>query len=328
LNRRAFVTGLGTVLVAPLVTEAQTSGKLTRIGILGNVPRTDAQGAELWGAFIDALRELGYVEGRNLTIEQRSSEGRYERLPALARELVRLKVDVIVVPAGQNARAAQQVTRVIPIVAASLGDPVTSRLIESFARPGGNITGLSFPGPELAGKQIQLLKEMLPSISRVATLANPTNAVHAAWLKEATVATRLLRLNHELRQVRNADELDSVFATLANQRDSALLVLPDAVFLLHRETIAKLAQKYRVPTMYGLGEHVDAGGLAFYGASLRDSFRRMAAYVDKILKGAKPADLPVEQPTKFELVINLKTAKALGLTIPPPLLLRADQILE
>jgi putative tryptophan/tyrosine transport system substrate-binding protein len=328
MNRRAFVTGLGAVLAAPLAAEAQQVGKTATIGILGNIPRAAPPGADLWGAFIQGLRELGYVEGQNVTIEQRSSEGRYERLPTLAAELVRLKVDVIVVPAGQNARAAQHVTRTIPIVAASLGEPVSSGLIASFAHPGGNITGLSFPGPELAGKQIQLLKEMFPGISRVAMQANPTNAFHSAWLKEATVATRLLRLDHELLEARNADEFERAFAALANQRAGAVLVLPDAMFLLHRKKIADVAEKHRVPAMYGLREHVDAGGFAFYGASLRDSFRRMASYVDKILKGAKPADLPIEQPTKFELVINLKTAKALGLTIPPSLLLRVDQVIE
>jgi putative tryptophan/tyrosine transport system substrate-binding protein len=328
MNRRAFVTGLGAMLVARRVAEAQTAGNVTRIGILGNVPRTDHQGAELWGAFIEALRELGYVEGQNLMIEQRSSEGRYERLPALARELARLKVDVIVVPAGQNARAAQQVTRTIPIVGASLADPVRSGLVASFARPGGNVTGLSFASPELAGKQIDLLKGMLPGASRVAVLANPTNTSHSAWLREANAATRSLRLNLHTVEARTADELDGAFAALTSQRASALLVLPDSMFLLQRTQIAALAAERRVPAMYGLKEHVDAGGLVFYGPSLRDSFRRAATYVDKIIKGAHAADLPIEQPSKFELVINMKAAKALGLTIPPSLLLRADQVIE
>jgi putative tryptophan/tyrosine transport system substrate-binding protein len=328
VNRRAFVAGLGAVLAALLAAEAQTAGKVTRIGILGNVPRTDPQGAELWGAFIDGLRELGYVDGQNMTIEQRSSEGRYERLPALARELVRLKVDVIVVPAGQNARAAQQVTRTIPIVAASLADPVASGLVASFARPGGNVTGLSFAAPELAGKQIELLKDMLPGATLMAVLANPTNSSHSAWLREANAASRSLRLNLQTVEARTADELDNAFAALTSQHASALLVLADAMFLLHRTRIADLAAKRRVPAMYGLKEHVDAGGLVFYGASLRDSFRRAATYVDKIIKGAHPGDLPIEQPSKFELVLNMKAAKALGLTIPPSLLLRADQVIE
>jgi putative ABC transport system substrate-binding protein len=327
-RRRFLLTSLAGALAAPRVAEAQTAGKVTRIGILGNVPRTEPQGAELWGAFIEGLRELGYVEGQNLTIEQRSSEGRYERLPALARELVRLKVDVIVVPAGTNARAAQQVTRTIPIVAASLADPVGSGLVASFARPGGNVTGLSFAGPELAGKQIELLKDMLPGASLVVILANPTNLFNSAWLREANAATRSLRLKVQSVEARTADELHSAFAALTSQHASALLVLPDSMFLLHRTRIAALAAKRRVPAMYGLKEHVDAGGLVFYGASLRDSFRRAATYVDKIIKGASPGDLPIEQPSKFELVINLKTAKALGLTIPPGLLARADQVIE
>ncbi len=262
-------------------------------------------------------------------IEERSSLGRYERLSALADELVRLKVDVIVVPASQNARAAQQATRTIPIVAASLaGDPVAAGLATSFAYPGGNLTGLSFAGPELAGKQIELLKEMLPRLSRVAVLANPGNGFHPAWVKEASTSTRALRLRLQPFEAHRADELDDVFARLTSQRIGALLVLPDSMFLLHRARVADLAAKRRVPAMYGLREHVSAGGLACYGASLRDSFRRAAIFVDKIIKGAHPRDLPIEQPSKFELVMNLKIAKVLGLTIPPSLLARADEVIE
>jgi putative ABC transport system substrate-binding protein len=328
MDRRAFIGVIaGGLFAAPLAAGAQQAGKVYRIGILANVART-SEGGDLWGAFVDGLRELGYVEGRNVTIEERSCEGRYELLPALAGELVRLRVDVIVVPAGENARAAQQATRTIPIVAASLGSPVESRLVASFAHPGGNITGLSFAAPELVGKQIELLKEMLPSISQVAILANATNPIHATWLREAKAATRSIRLHLRAVEARKAGELASAFAVMARGHANALLVLPDGMFLLNRPNIAELAAKYRIPAMYGLREHVDAGGLVFYGASLRDSFRRAAAYVDKILKGANPADLPVEQPTKFELVINLKTAKALGLTIPPSLLQRADQVIE
>ena len=329
VNRRRFIAGASAFFAArPPTVAAQQAAKVVRIGILGNLPRTEARGAELWGAFVQGLRELGYVEGQNLTIEERSSEGRYERLPALASELVRLKVDVIVVPAGENARAAQQATRTIPIVAASLGDPVGTGLATSLAHPGGNITGLSFAGPELAGKQIELLKEMLPRLSRVAVLANPSNRNHPAWVREASAATRSLRLRLQALQARRADEVDGVFATLTSQGTGALLVLPDAVFLLHRARIADLAAKHRVPAMYGLREHVDARGLVFYGASLRDSFRRAAIYVDKIIKGTHPGDLPIEQPTRFELVINVRTAKALGLTVSPSLLARADEMIE
>ena len=329
LTRRRFIAGASAFFTArPATAAAQQAAKVVRIGILANLPRTEAQGADLWGAFVQGLRELGYVEGQNLRIEERSSEGKYERLPALAAELVRLKVDIIVVPADQNARAAQQATRTIPIVAVNLTNPVGSGLARSFAHPGGNLTGLSLLFPELAGKQIELLKEMLPRLSRVAVLANPGNGAHPAWVKEASAATRSLRLHLQPLEARRADQLDDAFAALTNQRAGALLVLADGVFLLNRARIADLAAKRRVATMYGLREHVDAGGLVFYGASLRDSFRRAAIYVDKIIKGADPGDLPIEQPTKFELVLNLKTAKALGLTIPPSLLARADETIK
>ena len=329
MDRRAFLGTLaGSLLAAPLAAEAQPTGKVYRIGILGNVPLTDPEGANLWGAFVQGLRELAYVEDQNITIERRSSEGQYERLPALAADLVRLKVDVIVVPASENALAAQRATRTIPIVSASLGDPARTGLVASFARPDGNITGLSFAGPELAGKQIELLKDIVTGVPRVALLSNPTNPIHSAWLREANAATRSLRLQLQALEARKPDEFESAFAALTRQRAGALLVLPDGMFLFHRARIADLATKRRVPAMYGLRAHVDAGGLVFYGASLRDSFRRAATYVDKILKGAKPGDLPIEQPTKFELVINLKAAKALGLTIPPSLLQRADQVIE
>ena len=328
-RRRFLLASLAGALVGPLAAGAQQAGKVYRIGILGNVPLTDPEGANLWGAFIQGLRELGYVEGQNITIEHRSSEGKYERLQALAADLVRVKVDLIVVPTGQNAVAAQRTTRTIPIVAASLGgDPVRTGLIASFARPGGNITGLSFAGPELAGKQIELLKNIVPSAARVAVLVNPTNGSHSAWLREANAATRSLRVRLQALEARTRDQFDGAFAAMTKESAGALLVLPDGMFLLHRAKIADLAAKHRVPAMYGLREHVQAGGLAFYGTSLRDSFRRAATYVDKILKGANPGDLPIEQPTKFELVINLKTAKALGLAIPPSLLARADQVIE
>jgi putative ABC transport system substrate-binding protein len=326
VDRRAFIGTLtGGLLAAPLAAEAQ-QGKVARIGILGNVPRNE--GGDLWEAFVQGLRALGYIEGRNITIEERSCEGHYERLPALASDLVRLRVDVIVVPANENARAAKQATHTIPIVGTSLGDPVRNGLVASFAHPGGNITGLSFAGPELAGKQIDLLKEMLPRVSRVAILANPANPLHSVWLGEAKAATRSLRVTLQPLEARTPDELESAFAAMSGWRAGALLVLVDGMFLLNRARIADLAAKRRVPAMYGLREHVDAGGLVFYGPSLRDMFRRAATYVDKILKGAKPADLPIEQPAKFDLVFNLKTVKGIGLTIPPSLLQRADQVIE
>jgi putative ABC transport system substrate-binding protein len=316
------------LLAAPLAAGAEQPGKVFRIGILSNVPLTDPEGARLWGAFIQGLHDLGYVEGQNITIVHRSSEGKYERLPDLAADLVRLKVDVIVAPATQNVAVAKHATRTIPIVMAGAADPVGSGLVASLARPGGNVTGLSVLSPEIVGKQLELLKEIVPRVSRVAVLWNPTNTSHPLLLREAKVAARSLGVQLQLLEARGPEEVESAFATMTRERASALLVLTDGMFLLHRARIADLAAKHRLPAMYGLREFVDAGGLMVYGASLRDNFRRAATYVDKILKGAKPGDLPVEQPTKFELIINLKTAKVLGLIIPPSVLVRADEVLQ
>ncbi len=330
IDRRKFLAGTGAVfLTAPLAADAQQSRRVFRIGILGNVPLTAPEGALLWGAFIQGLRELGYVEGQNITIEYRSSDGKYERLPDLAADLVRLKVDVIVVPAPQNALAAKNVTRTIPIVMASAGDPVADGLVASLARPGGNITGLSgLVGPEIGGKRLGLLKEAVPKVSRVAFLSNPANPPSAAYLGETKTAARSVKVQLQMLEAREPGEFERAFAAMTRERVDALLVLNDGMFLIHRTQIAVLAAKQRLPTMFGGREYVDAGGLMSYAASGRDNFRRAATYVDKILKGAKPADLPVEQPTKFELVINLKTAKALGLTIPPSLLQRADEVIQ
>ena len=329
MNRRAFLSALsGSLLAAPLAAEAQL-GKVFRIGILSNVPLTDPEGARLWGAFIQGLRDLGYVEGQNITIEHRSSEGKFDRLPDLAAELVRLKVDVIVTPALQNALAAKQATRTIPIVMASSGDPVGAGLVASLARPGGNVTGLSVLGFEIVGKQIELLKEIVPEVSRMAVLGNPTSQeVYPLWLGQVKVAARSLGVQLQTLEARGPDDFERAFAAMTRERAGALFVLGDGMFLLHRTRIAELAAKHRLPAMYPVRGFVDAGGLMVYGPSPHDSFRRAATYVDKILKGAKPADLPVEQATKFELVINLKTAKALGLTIPQSVLVRADEIIQ
>jgi putative ABC transport system substrate-binding protein len=330
IDRRSFIGSLtGSLLAAPLAAEGQQAGKVFRIGILGNVPLTAPEGAPLWGAFFEGLRELGYVEGQNITIERRSSEGKYERLPDLAAELVRLKVDVIVVPAPQNALAAKKVTRTIPIVMASSGDPVADGLVASLARPGGNITGLSgLVGPEIGGKRLGLLKGAVSKVSRVAILSNPANPPSAAFLGETKTAARSFKVQLQMLETREPGEFERTFAAMTRERVDALLVLNDGMFLIHRIQIAVLAAKHRLPTMFGGREYVDAGGLMSYAASGRDSFRRAAIYVDKILKGAKPGDLPIEQPTKFELVINLKTAKALGLTIPQSLLGRADEVIQ
>src|SRR5438034_5088791 len=330
ISRRAFLgTMAGALLTAPLAAEAQQSGKVFRIGILANVWATDPRVEPLWQAFIQGLQELGYVEGQNITIEHRSSEGRYERLPALAAELVRLKVDVIVVPASQNALAAKEATRTIPIVMASAADPVAEGLVASLARPGGNITGLmGNAGPEIAGKRLELLKEAVPKVSRVALLSNPTNPASAPALGATRAAARSLRLQLQMLEARAPDEIERAFAAMTREHADALVVVTDAMFILQRRRIAAFAAKHRLPTMSGWREDVEIGSLMSYAASGRDNFRRAATYVDKILKGAKPGDLPVEQPTKFELVINLKTAKVLGLTIPQSVLGRADEVIQ
>jgi putative tryptophan/tyrosine transport system substrate-binding protein len=328
VNRRAFVTGLGAVLAAPVAAHAQQAGRLYRIGVLGNVPITEPYGASLWGAFIQGLRELGYVDGQNISIEYVSSEGKYERLPALAAEFVRRKVDVIVVPADQNALAVKQATSSIPIV--MIGDPVGSGLVANLARPGGNITGLSaLAGPEIVGKQLELLKATLPQVSRVAILRNPGNPTHPIWLRQAEIAARSLTIQIQTLQARGPDEFERAFKAMTTEGAGAVLILNDGMFSIHTTRIADLAMKSHLPAM-GPRNMVEAGAgiLMSYGPIGPELFRRLATYVDKILKGAKPADLAIEQPTKFELVINLKTAKALGLTIPPSLLLRADQVIE
>jgi putative ABC transport system substrate-binding protein len=329
MDRRAFISGVTlALLAAPLAAGAQEAGRVYRIGILGNVPLTDPEGANLWGAFIQGLGELGYVEGQNITIEHRSSGGQYERLPDLAADLVRLKVDVIVAAATQNVAAAKHATRTIPIVMTGAADPVGSGLVASLARPGGNVTGLSSLSPEIVGKQLELLKQIVPRVSRVAVLWNPTNPGHPLLLREAKVAAQPLGVQLQLLEARGPDDLGGAFAVMTKERAGALLVLRDGMFLRHQTRIAVLAVKSRLPAMYEGKDEVDHGGLVGFGPSLRDSFHRTATYVDKILKGAKPGDLPIEQPTKFELVINLKTAKALSLTVPPSLLQRADQVIE
>ena len=304
----AFIVTLAFgILLAPLAAEAQQGGK----------------------AFRQGLRDLGYVEGQNIAIEYRWAEGRFERLPDLAAELVRLKVDVIVSVVTQASLAAKNATRTIPIVMVAAGDPLGSGLVASLARPGGNVTGPSSMLAELAGKELELLKETVPNVSRVAVLWNPANAVWQAQMLRATeVAARALGLQLQLLEARGPDELEGAFAAMTRERASALLVQVDVIFALHARRIADLAAKRRLPAMYGSREHVEAGGLISYAPNVPDVFRRAATYVDKILKGAKPADLPVEQPTKFELVINLKTAKALGLTIPQAVLIRADEVIR
>jgi ABC-type uncharacterized transport system substrate-binding protein len=330
MDRRTFLAGTGAVLLAaPLAAEAQPAAKIARIGYLAN---NMAANPHIHEAFRQGLRDLGYVEGRNVVIEYRDAEGKPERLPALAAELVALKVDVIVA-AGSNqlALAAKQATRTLPIVFAAVSDPVAIGLVTSLARPGGNVTGASILAPELVGKRLELLTQAVPGISRVAVLWLPGalgERTEKDMLKEADVAARALGVRLQFVEARVPADLDRAFSDMTRARAGALIVLPSHMFLREHRRLVDLAAKHRLPAVYTVKEYVDAGGLMGYGPNLADVFRRAAIYVDKILKGAKPADLPVEQPTKFDLVINLKTAKALGLTIPPALLGRADEVVQ
>ena len=328
MDRRAFISGAAAVLAAPLAAEAQPAAKAARIGFLtGNL----AASPHVVEAFRQGLRDLGYVEGRNVVIEYRDAEGKFERLPALAAELVALKVDVIVAGGTPQALAAKQATRTVPIVFAAAGDPVTSGLVTSLARPGGNVTGLTGLGPELVGKGLERLKQAVPGVSRVAVLWQPGGQGERTdkdILKEADVAARALGVRLQFVEARGPEDFDRAFSDMTTGRAGALTVLVSPMFFGERRRLVDLAAKTRLPTVFPWREYVDAGGLMAYGADLADLFRRAATYVDKILKGAKPGDLPVQQPTKYELVINLKTAKALGLTIPPSLLQRADQVIE
>jgi putative tryptophan/tyrosine transport system substrate-binding protein len=323
-RRLLIILTLGFV-VAPLIAEAQPSTKVVRIGYLLG---TTQEQEPLLEAFLEAMRALGYVEGRNLVMEYRAAEGQYERLPALAAELVRLPVDVLLVVTTPAALAAKQATTTIPIVMLGVGDPVASGLVASLARPGGNVTGVTSLQHELTGKRLELLKAMLPTVSRVAILWNPANPVHAVGVREADVAAQRLGVQLHLVEARGPEAFDRAFAAMTSAHAGALLVLGDALVFEHRRRLAELAVRSRLPTMHNIRPFVEAGGLMAYGPSTRDLRRRAAVYVDKILKGAKPADLPVEQPTKFELIINLKTAKELGLTIPPTLLFQADEVIK
>jgi putative ABC transport system substrate-binding protein len=327
MDRRAFLEALaGGLLAAPLVAEAQQAAKIFRIGYLALNPNPHFQ-----GAFRQGLRDLGYVGGRNLVIEDRDAGRKPERLPALAAELVALKVDVIVASGTPAAQAAKQATRTLPIVFTAVAAPIGSGLVTSLARPGGNVTGLSVLAPELVGKQLELLKQAIPAASRVAVLWEPGvlgKDVEHNMLKEADAAARALAMRPQFVEARGPGNFDGAFSDMTRARAKALAVLTSSMFFGQRRRLVDLAAKNRLPTVYPWREGVDAGGLMAYGPDLADLLRRVATYVDKILKGAKPADLPIEQPTKFELVINLKTAKALGLTIPPSLLQRADQVIE
>ena len=315
------------LLVAPLATEAQQPGRVYRVGYLSTPTRESVEHG--LAAFLRTLRELGWIEGQNLIIEYRWAEGNVEQLPGLAAELVRHKVDVIVAPAGSAALAAKNATSSIPIVMIFASDPVEMGLVASLRRPGGNITGTTFtPGPEIFGKQLQILKEAVPHASRVAILSNPADPSFALQVRQVEATARSLGIRLQHVEARGPEEFDSAFAAMARERADALLVTGTSTFLAHRVRLAELAVKGRLPTMHSFRESVEAGGLMAYAVNMADFVGRSAVYLDKILKGAKPADLPIEQPTKFELIINLKAAKALGITVPQALVLRADEVIQ
>ncbi len=319
------------ILVAPLAGNAQQPAKVPRVGYLSMQSRSDPTSTRLYEAFQQGLREHGYIEGQTIAMELRFAEGRLERLPDLAAELVRLKVDLIIAHTTPAARAAKRATATIPIVFIPLADPIASGLVASLARPGGNITGPSFLGAELVPKRLELLKEAVPGMTRVGILSHPgvpSESTLRIMLEEAEAAARVLGVRLQRLEVQGPNDFDRAFAAMSRERASGLIVLPSQMFLSERRRIVDLAGKNRLPAIYYFREFAEAGGLMSYGPNYPELVRRTATYVAKILKGAKPADLPVEQPTRFDLVINLKAVKALGLTIPPSILVRADQVIQ
>ena len=328
MNRRTFVElAAGAILTLPLAIEAQQTGGVPRIGYLV-VNRAEVSQGPL-AAFRQGLRERGWVEGQNIVIEVRYAEGHVDQLPPLVAELIRLKVDIIVTTSSSTTWAAKDATKSIPIVMGVSADALGEGLVTSLAHPGGNITGMTYLiGPEIAGKHLELLMAVAPAASRLAVLANPANRSHANLTRELKAAARTFGVQLNVFDAGSPDQIDSAFAAMTRERAAALLVLTDSVFVGQRRRIADLAARNRLPAMYYQREFVDAGGLISYGASLSDIYRHAATHVDKILKGAKPGDLPIEQPTNFQLVINLKTAKALGMTIPQSVLARADEVIQ
>src|SRR6266536_231608 len=321
MRRRDFIALLGGAAVWPLAARAQQGGKVYRIGFFS---AGAANTPHLRAAFVETLRKLGWIEGKNVVFEYRYAENRLERLPELAEELVRLNVDIIVAPGTLAPLAAKRVTTTIPIVMANAGDPLGSGLVSSLARPGGNVTGLSLMVPDIGGKRLELLKDVLPRMSSVAVLWNVANPYPALVFRETESAARTFGIEVQSLEVRGPGDFDGVFENARLQHPEALITVEDPLTVNYRKQIVDFAATNRLPAIHGVREFVEAGGLMAYGASLSDLLRRAAGYVDKIFKGAKPADLPVQQPTKFEFVINLKAAKALGLTIPPSLIARAD----
>ena len=327
MKKKITVLTLCAMLFAPSVSaEAQQPQKIPLIGRLS--PGSPSANPARTEAFRQGLRELEYVEGKNIVIERRSAEGRLDRLPALAAELVRLKVDIIVTAGPAATRAAKEATSTIPIVMTNDSDPVATGFIASLSHPGGNITGLSTFAPELSGKQLELLKEVVPKLSRVAVLGTSTSPSTVHVLKEIELAARALKVKFQFLDVQNPEDIESTFRAIKKERAEAVLLLATGPLASQRTQVVDLAVKNRLPAMYPSLDFVEAGGLMSYGTNYTDLDRRAATYVDKILKGRKPADLPVEQPIKFEFIINLKAAKQIGLTIPPKVLSRADKVLR
>jgi len=327
MQRREFITlRSGIVAAWPLAARAQQPAKIPRIGFLGN--STATMEANLIGPLRDGLRELGYEEGRNVIIEFRWADGKYDQFPALVAELLAAKVDVIITAGTPATLAIKKATSTVPLVFIAVGDPVGTGVVPNLGRPGGNITGLSSIAPDLEGKRLELLREVVPKLSHVAFFLNPANAFHTASMRQARVAAQSLGIKLQPMEVNKSEQLDGAFASIVKEKPDALLILADRIFLHNRKRMMEFAIQQRLPSVNAYRELVEAGGLISYGPSYEDMHRRAAVYVDKILKGTKPADLPIEQPTKFTLLINLKTAKTLGLTVPPTLVARADELIE
>jgi len=324
MKRREFITLLGGATAWPLVARAQ--GGIPRVGFMGN--STAALEVNLVDSFREGLRELGYEEGRNIAIEYRWADGRYERFAALVAELIAAKVDVIVTAGTPAALAVKKATSTVPLVMVAVGDPVGTGLVPSLARPDGNLTGLSSVAPDLEGKRLELLREIVPSVSRIAVFLNSVNPFHATSMRQAQTAGKTLGIKVQHYDIRKSEDLDGAFAAIRKERPDALLILADRVFLHNRERIVDFTGEQHLPNVNAYKELVEAGGLISYGPSYEDMHRRAAIYVNKILKGAKPGNLPIEQPTKFTLVVNLKAAKALGISMPPAVLSRADEVIE
>jgi putative tryptophan/tyrosine transport system substrate-binding protein len=327
IDRRTFIGAVaGGFLASPMTAGTQPQARKFRIGILTSASPANPDVAHILGGFFQGMREFGYVEGQNIVVEGRYYGDNVERLPALAAELVQLRVDVIVAGSPPAPEAAKRATATIPIVMINHNDPVSGGLVASLSKPAGNVTGMSMATVALRGKQLQLLKEVVPRLTSVAVIWSPTGVSNE--LTELAVAARSLNLQLKIVEARIPSEFSAAFAAATKQRVGAVLLYGGAVYFAHQAQLVELAAVSRLPAIYGVKEFVVAGGLMAYGVDLTDSARRAAAYVDKILKGAKPGDLPIEQPTKFELVINLKTAKTLGLTIPQSLLVRADEVIQ